>query len=499
MRAAAVLALLLAFARAAAQTAASDIIGTYALHPDSWTVAPARRCPRNVSVDTFAFDQFAAPSVLSAPRAFNILVPHNVQRAEGRVCESSGRTFAVQSAHPFVKDVRDVVAVWSTGGGRFFVPWVGELLVTALEKSPWVFGYDFVERSCGGIVVRPGTAYMWFTPKWDVPLGETVSLQKGEKYLLLTFAGRDDGCVYVADAVGGDGDLPLGPVSDPSLADGAPVVPTGPAPPAAPAPAETPGTETLMETPGADGDDIVPEPTEAPPPPPSVFSEPTPTPLNEPPSVATDPGGIFGPAVEPTGDAEADTGSACFPAAAAVTLDTGAVVAMADLRLGARVRVSQEQHSDIFFFSHRAVVPGVMHPFLRIATVAGPTVTLSPEHYLYVNGVLAAARTARPGDLLSLADGAESPVLSVVPVRAEGLFAPHSLHGDIVVDGVRASTYTTAVHPRLAHHVLLAPLRALYRAGMLNGLGGVLDGGADGLARIMPSGPDTLSASSEMK
>ena len=56
-------------------------------------------------------------------------------------------------------------------------------------------------------------------------------------------------------------------------------------------------------------------------------------------------------------------------------------------------------------------------------------------------------------------------MLAVRSARKTGLYNPHTLHGDIVVDGVLTSTYTAAFSPTLAH-VALAPLRALYRAGV---------------------------------
>jgi hypothetical protein len=43
---------------------------------------------------------------------------------------------------------------------------------------------------------------------------------------------------------------------------------------------------------------------------------------------------------------------------------------------------------------------------------------------------------------------------------AEGLYNPHTMHGDIVVDGVHTSTYTDSVAPALAH-ALLWPVRML--------------------------------------
>jgi hypothetical protein len=57
-----------------------------------------------------------------------------------------------------------------------------------------------------------------------------------------------------------------------------------------------------------------------------------------------------------------------------------------------------------------------------------------------------------------------------------------------VVNGVRASSYTRSVHPRVAH-VLLAPVRAVVRAGLATEpLGGLFYDGADRLAALMPKG-----------
>ena len=62
-----------------------------------------------------------------------------------------------------------------------------------------------------------------------------------------------------------------------------------------------------------------------------------------------------------------------------------------------------------------------------------------------------------------------------------GLFNPQTKHGDIVVDGVRVSTYTHAVHRNMAH-AMLAPFRlARARLGLSMQL---LEAGADTIARV---------------
>jgi Hint module len=69
-------------------------------------------------------------------------------------------------------------------------------------------------------------------------------------------------------------------------------------------------------------------------------------------------------------------------------------------------------------------------------------------------------------------------------VWREGLFNPQTLHGDVVVDGLRASSYTTAVEPAVAHR-LLWPLRVLFeRTGRYARW---LDGG--GSAAVLAAAP----------
>eukprot|EP00168_Porphyra_purpurea_P015758 TRINITY_DN4915_c0_g1_i1.p4 TRINITY_DN4915_c0_g1~~TRINITY_DN4915_c0_g1_i1.p4 ORF type:complete len:166 (-),score=24.19 TRINITY_DN4915_c0_g1_i1:195-692(-) len=81
-----------------------------------------------------------------------------------------------------------------------------------------------------------------------------------------------------------------------------------------------------------------------------------------------------------------------------------------------------------------------------------------------------------PGMHLVTADGAPDRVVAVAGVVRAGRYAPHTLHGDLVVAGFRVSSYTTAVHPVVAH-ALLAPVRAAYAVGW-DLLGGWLDEGA---------------------
>jgi Hint module len=173
--------------------------------------------------------------------------------------------------------------------------------------------------------------------------------------------------------------------------------------------------------------------------------------------------------------------SSCFTADALVELASGAVVRMDALRVGDRVRVGAQGFSDVFLFTHK--LAEVRSVFVVLRTASAHVARLTPGHYIYANGALVAAGGVRVGDELTLGCGARSRVMSV-SVEG-GLYNPQTLHGDIVVDGVVASTYTTAVSPVLGH-AWLAPLRAVYR--VLGATTGLLDGGADIAAGLVPGG-----------
>jgi Hint module len=157
-----------------------------------------------------------------------------------------------------------------------------------------------------------------------------------------------------------------------------------------------------------------------------------------------------------------EDGPACFPEDATVQLHAGATKRMDALAVGDRVKVAPDAYSGVYTFTHR--VAAAVHAFVRVETASGDVLTLSPGHCMYANGALAAAETITAGDAVELGSGGATTVQAVSRVAARGLYNPQTLHGDIVVNNVRASTYTTAIAPSVAHTVL-APLRALLKTG----------------------------------
>ena len=140
-------------------------------------------------------------------------------------------------------------------------------------------------------------------------------------------------------------------------------------------------------------------------------------------------------------------------------------------------------YSDVYMFSHR--LSATRSEFVRI--VAGQNeLMLTPNHYLYVNGKLAVASTVKVGDKVKGKDGAALTVTSVSSTWAEGLYNPHTLNGDIVVNGIQTSTYTSDVAPSLAHAVLW-PVRMLYSLGH-SVVGHTFDAGSELIAQVMPDG-----------
>ena len=134
------------------------------------------------------------------------------------------------------------------------------------------------------------------------------------------------------------------------------------------------------------------------------------------------------------------------------------------VQIGDRVKVAHPStFSDVFFFSHHH--PHIEGQFLQIKTSLSNVLTVSPSHLIYINGELKPAREINVSDRIAVSDKHvhEAQVTEIVKMTARGLHNPHTIHGDIVVNGVVASTFTESVHPRIAR-VLLLPFQGIYRA-----------------------------------
>eukprot|EP00179_Madagascaria_erythrocladioides_P002610 CAMPEP_0198312758 /NCGR_PEP_ID=MMETSP1450-20131203/4015_1 /TAXON_ID=753684 ORGANISM="Madagascaria erythrocladiodes, Strain CCMP3234" /NCGR_SAMPLE_ID=MMETSP1450 /ASSEMBLY_ACC=CAM_ASM_001115 /LENGTH=264 /DNA_ID=CAMNT_0044015717 /DNA_START=62 /DNA_END=856 /DNA_ORIENTATION=- len=174
-------------------------------------------------------------------------------------------------------------------------------------------------------------------------------------------------------------------------------------------------------------------------------------------------------------------GGRCFPAAATAYVVGRGATRLDELRVGDRVRVGGGQDSVVHVFSHRD--SAAVSAFVRVVVAGGLELVVSPRHYIYVEGGLREAKMVKVGDWVEVQVGEaveKREVVAVDEVVERGLYNPHTMAGDIVVDGVRASCYTGTVPP-LVGHWLLAPLRVVY--ALTGWVPGFLEKGAS--ARIV--------------
>lgn len=150
----------------------------------------------------------------------------------------------------------------------------------------------------------------------------------------------------------------------------------------------------------------------------------------------------------------------CFPADAVVFPASGLAVTMSQLLVGAHISQVTGESSLVYSLSHS--YGNVIATFVRLVTVTG-NLTLTRGHYTYTLAGLRAAGDIRRGDMLQMGVNHFIFVHNVEVVRMRGLYNAHTLSGEMMVNGFRVTSYTTAVQPTAAKG-LLAPMRALYRA-----------------------------------
>lgn len=152
----------------------------------------------------------------------------------------------------------------------------------------------------------------------------------------------------------------------------------------------------------------------------------------------------------------------CFPAEATVELLSGKRIRMDELSIGDHVRVGAGDNAfaAVFMFTHKTA--DSLSDFVRLEVVSGATLSATAGHLIYANGKLTPAGYIRIGDELTLENGEHSKVSAINFISMKGLYNPQTTHGDVVVGGILASTYTTAVEEKTAH-ACISPLRAAYK------------------------------------
>jgi hypothetical protein len=182
----------------------------------------------------------------------------------------------------------------------------------------------------------------------------------------------------------------------------------------------------------------------------------------------------------------------CFPGCALVSLydgtESGKQVPISEVKIGDKIlsvdpSTGIAEFSDIYFWGHKD--PETVGNFYTVSTASGQTIQLSKEHYIYVSeapGSIVDAVPLTPGFLKvgdsvwTYAEGQMicSPIVSIAHDEEKGLYAPFTLNGTVIVNGVYASSYAVPMPAFLTAnivsaapsiwHTMLAPVRALYLA-----------------------------------
>ena len=334
----------------------------------------------------------------------------------------------------------------------------------ALENQRFFLASEVGKRVCGARTLPAGTQSMWMAPTVDISVAVSansslkMNFRPGFKYVY--YFSTTSPCLFKGDAREQGVIRRVTPSPSPTRTP----IPT---PSSSRTPTPSPasggggggegegegGSETGAPDPSASGEGgLVPPIT---PPPNAIGASATPSPQKVlPGSDAT--GSESGDGPEDNGG----EGGACFPAVAIVHLSDGQTASMEKLRVGHQVLVNKQrnEYSHVFAFSHSS--RSIMSEFVRLRTTRNHTLILSPYHFVYANNKPVLAKAVAISDMLHHASG-DAAVVSTDRVRMRGLYNPQTLHGDIVVNGFRATTFTMHGGGVITAHAALSPVRML--------------------------------------
>ncbi len=160
----------------------------------------------------------------------------------------------------------------------------------------------------------------------------------------------------------------------------------------------------------------------------------------------------------------------CFPADATVDVLNGGKVSLSSLQIGTRVRVINEEnqlsYSLIIAFLHR---DHNEHALYKRVRTKNSVIELSQRHLIHQrkNGFIWAEKLNKGDEILVLSSNYENEtqweeIVDITDVYKQGLMAPLTEQGTIIVNNVHASCYALVKSHKVAHFAL-APYRFYYR------------------------------------
>jgi hypothetical protein len=147
---------------------------------------------------------------------------------------------------------------------------------------------------------------------------------------------------------------------------------------------------------------------------------------------------------QPTAGPSQNSGSpglfGCFPGDSTVQVEGGDFVAIKDLKLGDRVKVSENKFEPVYSFAHKN--SNMVTSYLQLRIASGSRLTISPEHLLFVHGHGAVpASHVKTGDQVYTGDNVLDAVVSVKSVIKKGVYAPFTPSGELIVNNVLVSSF----------------------------------------------------------
>lgn len=127
---------------------------------------------------------------------------------------------------------------------------------------------------------------------------------------------------------------------------------------------------------------------------------------------------------------------ACFSGENTVTLEGGKTIPIHDLQINDKVLVQGGSYASVYSFGHRN--PTASTKFERLSTKTA-TIELTSDHMVLVGGIFVPVSTIQLGDLLSNGEA----VSSVKTVTRQGVYAPFTTTGTIVVSKIVSSSFVS--------------------------------------------------------
>lgn len=381
-----------------------------------------------------------------------LILPHNTIEQDGERCNSVGdeKRLEVYESDKYDADLMpiDPASAPLPPALKKALSRYGRVInvYNALKRADerYMMGFERKVRVCNKIsTIFKANTTLFFARPFDSVISiknlET-KLSSGYKYMLMIPPNQDVTCVYTVNIDASPGVEPIPSASDdekvPTVDPSPPVFTTGPplssTAPTGPNPSPTPSDDSnsTPEAPDLDGSVEPTDPVQG--------------------------GSGNGDSASPTGEGD----DVCFPAEARVTLENGQDIRIDALKPGQYVSVGAGKFSRVYGFSHDDA--HALSQFVVLSTESGHTLCATSGHFVYVNGLPTTMSHAVVGDDLTLYDGKTSKIVSTEVKLMQGLYNPQTADGNIVVDGVLATTFTTAVQPAFANAALL-PLRVLQR------------------------------------